>query len=315
MRQLIERVPIPLAGVMLAFAALGNFMKKTTVPGWFIPELISVLLLILLLLKLAMFPRMVENDMRFGAVAGASGAFSMGLMYLGACAGGFSHAAGAVIWYAGLLIHVLLIVYFTVRFVLHFRMEQVYTTWFLVYVGIAAASQAAASFGLAAAGQWIVWYGLAATLVLMVLITVRYRRIPSERPLRPLLSIYAAPVSLCLAGYLAAFPDKSRTPVLVLIILAQVFYVYGLIQALCMIAGPFSPAFSGFTFPFVSTAAVTYSSAVFLGTESMAGRILFPTAVAENLIGAAFLLAVFVRYLIFLGGKNAQRMRSIGQES
>ena len=61
MRQLIERVPIPLAGVMLAFAALGNFMKKTTVPGWFIPELISVLLLILLLLKLAMFPRMVEN--------------------------------------------------------------------------------------------------------------------------------------------------------------------------------------------------------------------------------------------------------------
>jgi hypothetical protein len=47
----------------------------------------------------------------------------------------------------------------------------------------------------------------------------------------------------------------------------------------------------------------------------MAGRILFPTAVAENLIGAAFLLAVFVRYLIFLGGKNAQRMRSIGQES
>ena len=170
MRQLIERVPIPLAGVMLAFAALGNFMKKTTVPGWFIPELISVLLLILLLLKLAMFPRMVENDMRFGAVAGASGAFSMGLLYLGAC--------------AGLLIHVLLIVYFTVRFVLHFRMEQVYTTWFLVYVGIAAASQAAASFGLAAAGQWIVWYGLAATLVLMVLITVRYRRIPSERPLR-----------------------------------------------------------------------------------------------------------------------------------
>ena len=293
-----------MAGVMLAFAALGNFMKKTEIFGWFIPELISVMLLVLLLLKIVLFPRMVRDGMRGGAVAGASGALSMGLMYLGACAGGFSHAAGAVIWYIGFLVHILLIVYFTVRFVLHFQMKQVYTTWFLVYVGIAAASQAAASFGLAAAGQWIVWYGLAATLVLMVLITVRYRRIPSEKPLRPLLTIYAAPVSLCLAGYLAAFPDKSRMLVLVLIIIAQVFYVYGLVQAFRMIAGPFSPAFSGFTFPLVSTAAVTYSSAVFLGTESPAGRVLLEAGVAENLIGAAFLLVVFVRYLIFLGGSS-----------
>lgn len=304
MRRIIERVPLPMAGVMLAFAALGNFMKKTEIFGWFIPELISVMLLVLLLLKIVLFPRMVRDGMRGGAVAGASGALSMGLMYLGACAGGFSHAAGAVIWYIGFLVHILLIVYFTVRFVLHFQMKQVYTTWFLVYVGIAAASQAAASFGLAAAGQWIVWYGLAATLVLMVLITVRYRRIPSEKPLRPLLTIYAAPVSLCLAGYLAAFPDKSRTLVLALVIIAQVFYVYGLVQALRMIAGPFSPAFSGFTFPLVSTAAVTYSSAVFLGTESPAGRVLLEAGVAENLIGAAFLLVVFVRYLIFLGGSS-----------
>ncbi len=304
MRRIIERVPLPMAGVMLAFAALGNFMKKTEIFGWFIPELISVMLLVLLLLKIVLFPRMVRDGMRGGAVAGASGALSMGLMYLGACAGGFSHAAGAVIWYIGFLVHILLIVYFTVRFVLHFQMKQVYTTWFLVYVGIAAASQAAASFGLAAAGQWIVWYGLAATLVLMVLITVRYRRIPSEKPLRPLLTIYAAPVSLCLAGYLAAFPDKSRMLVLVLIIIAQVFYVYGLVQAFRMIAGPFSPAFSGFTFPLVSTAAVTYSSAVFLGTESPAGRVLLEAGVAENLIGAAFLLVVFVRYLIFLGGSS-----------
>lgn len=304
MRRIIERVPLPMAGVMLAFAALGNFMKKTEIFGWFIPELISVMLLVLLLLKIVLFPRMVRDGMRGGAVAGASGALSMGLMYLGACAGGFSHAAGSVIWYIGFLVHILLIVYFTARFVFHFQMKQVYITWFLVYVGIAAASQAAASFGLAAAGQWIVWYGLAATPVLMVLITIRYRRIPSERPLRPLLTIYAAPVSLCLAGYLAAFPDKSRMLVLVLIIIAQVFYVYGLVQAFRMIAGPFSPAFSGFTFPLVSTAAVTYSSAVFLGTESPAGRVLLEAGVAENLIGAAFLLFVFVRYLIFLGGSS-----------
>ena len=191
MREKIRHVPIPLSGVMLGFAALGNYLKSSSVMLWGLMECIALFLLVLLILKILMFPRETAADMGNAAIAGASGTFSMGLMFLGVGAAFVNRYAGAALWGIGLLLHILLILYFTGTFVLHFRLEQVYTTWFLVYVGITAAAAPGSVFGMQRIGRVLVYWGLACTAVLMVLITVRYARIPVEKQYRPMTAIYA----------------------------------------------------------------------------------------------------------------------------
>ena len=226
MREKIRHVPIPLSGVMLGFAALGNYLKSSSALLWGLMECTALFLLVLLILKFLMFPRETAADMGNAAVAGASGTFSMGLMFLGVGAASVNRYAGAALWGIGLLLHILLILYFTGTFVLHFRLEQVYTTWFLVYVGITAAAATGSVFGMQRIGRVLVYWGLACTAVLMVLITVRYVRIPVEKHYRPMTAIYAAPVSLCLVGYIQSFDGTKEQTVLILAFLAHVFYMF-----------------------------------------------------------------------------------------
>ncbi|MCI2132685.1 MAG: TDT family transporter [Eubacterium sp.] len=290
-------MPIPLSGVMLGFAALGNYLKSSSVMLWGLMECIALFLLVLLILKILMFPRETAADMGNAAIAGASGTFSMGLMFLGVGAAFVNRYAGAALWGIGLLLHILLILYFTGTFVLHFRLEQVYTTWFLVYVGITAAAATGSVFGMQRLGRVLVYWGLACTAALMVLITVRYVRIPVEKHYRPMTAIYAAPVSLCLVGYIQSFDGTKERAVLILAFLAHVFYVFGLILAVRLIGKRFYPSFSAFTFPFINTAAATRLSASAAGQAGIGGKLLQLLVKPECAIGMALLLIVFCRYL------------------
>ena len=57
MREKIRHVPIPLSGVMLGFAALGNYLKSSSALLWGLMECTALFLLVLLILKFLMFPR------------------------------------------------------------------------------------------------------------------------------------------------------------------------------------------------------------------------------------------------------------------
>lgn len=304
MREKIRHMPIPLSGVMLGFAALGNYLKSSSVMLWGLMECIALFLLVLLILKILMFPRETAADMGNAAIAGASGTFSMGLMFLGVGAAFVNRYAGAALWGIGLLLHILLILYFMGTFVLHFRLEQVYTTWFLVYVGITAAAATGSVFGMQRLGRVLVYWGLACTAALMVLITVRYVRIPVEKHYRPMTAIYAAPVSLCLVGYIQSFDGTKERAVLILAFLAHVFYVFGLILAVRLIGKRFYPSFSAFTFPFINTAAATRLSASAAGQAGIRGKLLQILVKPECAIGMVLLLLVFCRYLHFMTGTS-----------
>ena len=304
MREKIRHMPRPLSGVMLGFAALGNYLKSSSVMLWGLMECIALFLLVLLILKILMFPRETAADMGNAAIAGASGTFSMGLMFLGVGAAFVNRYAGAALWGIGLLLHILLILYFTGTFVLHFRLEQVYTTWFLVYVGITAAAATGSVFGMQRLGRVLVYWGLACTAALMVLITVRYVRIPVEKHYRPMTAIYAAPVSLCLVGYIQSFDGTKERAVLILAFLAHVFYVFGLILAVRLIGKRFYPSFSAFTFPFINTAAATRLSASAAGQAGIRGKLLQILVKPECAIGMVLLLLVFCRYLHFMTGTS-----------
>ena len=62
---MIQKVPIPLCGVMLGFAALGNLLQSYGEGIRYVCGGIATFLLILVLMKLIMFPEMIKEDFKF----------------------------------------------------------------------------------------------------------------------------------------------------------------------------------------------------------------------------------------------------------
>ena len=82
MKDIIKKVPIPLCGVMLGTAALGNLLQSYGEGIRNVCGIFAAFLLILVLLKLIMFPGMIKEDMGNPIMASVSGTFTMALMIL-----------------------------------------------------------------------------------------------------------------------------------------------------------------------------------------------------------------------------------------
>ncbi len=293
-----------MAGLMLGLAALGNLLQSYSESVRLLCGAISAILGILILCKCLFHFDMVKEDMKNPAVASVSGTFSMALILLSAYAKPFMGSSAVYIWYLGIGLHTLLIVYFTVRFLCKLNMKTVFASYYIVYVGIVAASVTAPAFGQTRLGLGIFWFGLVCCLILLVLVTVRYvkhREIPE--PARPLFCIYTAPVSLCLAGYLQSAEVKSPEMVLFLLILASVLYLSVLVQLPKFLALPFYPSYSAFTFPVVISAIALKMSAGFLGKAGYSVSFLPALVTVETVIAVCLVVYVFIRYMKFLFSK------------
>lgn len=120
MKDIIKKVPIPLCGVMLGTAALGNLLQSYGEGIRNVCGIFAAFLLILVLLKLIMFPGMIKEDMGNPIMASVSGTFTMALMILSTYVKPYIGQAAYIIWLLAIILHIVLIVYFTAKFVFIF---------------------------------------------------------------------------------------------------------------------------------------------------------------------------------------------------
>ena len=78
----IKKVPIPLCGVMLGLAALGNLLQSYSEGIRYVCGLAAAFCLILVILKLVCFPKMIAEDMKNPIMASVAGTLPMALMLL-----------------------------------------------------------------------------------------------------------------------------------------------------------------------------------------------------------------------------------------
>ena len=90
MKRVIEKVPVPLAGVTLGLTALGNLLAGLSpVLRWGCGTA-AALLFFLLLAKLILFPEKIKNDFSNPIIASVSATFFMTLMQLSPIPASFS---------------------------------------------------------------------------------------------------------------------------------------------------------------------------------------------------------------------------------
>ena len=129
MNNVIKKVPIPLCGVMLGTAALGNLLQSYSEGIRYVCGVFAAFLSVLVLLKLIMFPGAVKEDMTNPIMASVSGTFPMALMILSTYVKPFIGQAAYYIWLFAIALHVVLIIYFTIKFIAKLAMPKVFASY------------------------------------------------------------------------------------------------------------------------------------------------------------------------------------------
>ena len=307
MKDTIKKVPIPLCGVMLGLAALGNLLQSYSESIRYICGILAAFLLVLVLLKLIMFPKVVREDMNNPIMASVSGTFPMALMLLSVYVKPFIGKVAYFIWLLAICLHVILIIYFTVKFLLKLQMPKVFASYFIIYVGIAVASVTAPAYEkTASVGTAAFWFGFITLILLLVLVTYRYvkfQEVPD--PAKPLICIYAAPTSLCIAGYVQSVTPKSYGFLMGILAVATVIYIFALVKAVTYLKMPFYSSYAAFTFPFVISAIASKQTMACVANMGSPLPFLKYVVLIETIIAVLFVAYTFIRYMGFLfGGKK-----------
>lgn len=311
--QFISRVSVPYAGVALGFAALGNLLQSYGEPLHAACGVVSLVFVVLLLVKIAFDFQGFASSLKDPIPASVLGTLPMACMLLATYAKPLSATAARVVWMVAVAAHILLILWFSVRFFgRKFALKKVFASYYIVYVGIVVASVTAPAFEAQAFGNAAFWFGLACFDVLFVLVSARYLKVEKPpAPARPVFCIYAAPASLCVAGYVQSGMPKSLTFCLVLLGIAQVIYIVALVKAPKFLFGKFYPSLASLTFPFVISAVglkQALAMAVKLGV-ALPGLSLLVTV--ETVIALVLCLVVAVRFTtnLFGSAKKHQAVR------
>lgn len=302
MQQFLTKLPVPICGLMLGLVALGNLLKSVGLLALGQAfGLVGLVFLMLVVLKIIFAWDSVVAALQDNVVASVAPTFSMGWMV--ACTYFADFAVTKYFWLVGVAIHLLLALYFTVKFLRPrvLKFDDIYPSWYIVYVGPGIIPITAGRF-FPAVGQAF-FYPVLIIYAIMLPIVLWRALFGSEIAdgKLPLMMVIAAPTSLCLTGFLNAFPHGSTTLIGVLVVLAQFLLLSMLIfMARFLPKLAFYPSYSAFTFPLV------ISATAFLGTVKRLhlGNVWQQLGYVEVLIATLTVTYVLIGYVKFLIQQN-----------
>ena len=130
---------------------------------------------------------------------------------------------------------------------------------------------------------------------------MRYVKCPQvPEPAQPLICIYAAPTSLCIAGYVQSVTPKSKSFLLAMLVVATVLYIFSLVKAIGYLKLKFYPSYAAFTFPFVISAIATKQTMACLANMGQPMPVLQYAVLIETVIAVIFVAYTFIRFMGFL---------------
>lgn len=312
-RTFIKDVPVPIAGVALGVVALGNLLAPLSETVQVSCSIISAVLVALLLAKIAFATDQFAQDMKNPVMASTCATLFMSIMQLASSFSRVAYEPAFALWCAAVVSHFVLMAWFTKTFIAQFDLKHVHATYFIAYVGIIVASLTSPTFGMEHLGQLLFWFGFACYVVLLVVVTLRYARHEVAAPAKPTFCVYAAPMSLSLAGYLAVMPEPNLAFVGALAVAAQVLFLIVVVRVPSFVKAGFYPSYAAMTFPFVITAtAAGRALSTFAASGVMLPEALGWVVAAETVFAALMVTFVLARYLIHLGkcARNAAAVRA-----
>jgi exfoliative toxin A/B len=176
-------------------------------------------------------------------------AFFMLLMVLSMYIYQWIPATARILFIGAIMLHAVHIVIFSFRYILRgVNIKTFVPSWFVTFNGIMVSTVTGAAV-IPAFSRIILYYGLTVYAVLILFLALRLVKAPVDAALLHTRAIVLAPVSLCLASYLAVEPEPVFALALALYGLLLLSLLYIIIWIPRFFAVPFTPGFAGLTFP------------------------------------------------------------------
>lgn len=305
MNAILKKYPVPITGLILGLAAAGNLVQSYGEIYRSILGIVSAILFVLMLVKIIKFKEGVKEQLQNPVVASVFPTFSMAIMILATYLKPLSQSLAFMLWCGGVIFHIILIFWFSKKFLSSSKIKQVFPSWFIVYVGIAVASVTAPAFKMNVVGQVAFWFGLITYIILLPIALYRVIKIKEmPEPTLPTLIIFAAPASLLLAGYMNSFETKNMSIVWLLMMLSLAMYIAAIIMLPKLLKLKFYPSYSAFTFPFVISGIAMKLTNGYLTKAGNPIEGLIYLVKLQELIGVATTLYVLFKYIQFLNAKE-----------
>lgn len=306
MKKVIKSIPIPYAGVMLAFAAGGNLAAKYGMAYKNFFGIISAISLILLTLKVILDFNAVVESLKHPVLSSVMCTYPMGVIVLSTYLIPFNKQLAYSFWIVGIILHFILLGIFTKNHIFNFKIKKVFPSYFIVYVGFVCASVTAPAYGMNSLGKILFYLGFINYLILLPIVFYRttiIKEIP--KPAIPTITIFAAPASLCLAGYMSSFTNKNLTLVSIMLFLSVISVTLVIAYSPKMLKNGFFPSYSAFTFPLVISAIASAKTLHFY--LNINKNIKYLITYSNSIIILSFLVNFYVllKYIIFLNKKNS----------
>ena len=298
----VQKVPVAICGVALGFAALGNLFK-TSFEGFYLAcGILSIALLALYTLKFIVSTKTVLRELSDPIGLSVSATYPMAVMLISVYLKADIGDAAQLFWFTGIALHILCIALFTSRYIAKFNWENVHASWFIVYVGIVVASVTAPAFNFeTSVGTVLFWFGFICLVVLFIVVSIKYIKYgPVPDFAESLACIYAAPTSLCVAGYVQSIMPKFVPFLLVMLAIASIIYVVSFAWCIRCLTKPFFPGHAAFTFPFVISAIACKQTSICLAELGQPLQWLDGIATVETMLAVGLCIVVLVRLLAFV---------------
>ena len=298
----VQKVPVAICGVALGFAALGNLFQTSFEGLYLACGIISIFLLAIYTLKFIVSTKVVLRELSDPIGLSVAATFPMAVMLISVYMKADIGDAAQLFWFVGIALHILCIVLFTSRYVTKFNWENVHASWFIVYVGIVVASVTAPAFNFeTSVGTVAFWFGFICLVGLFIVVSTKYVKYgPMSDSAESLACIYAAPTSLCIAGYVQSIAPKFVPFLLVMLAIASIIYVASLVWCARCLTKPFFPSHAAFTFPFVISAIACKQTSICLAELGQPLQWLDGIATVETVLAAGLCIVVLVRLLAFV---------------
>ena len=293
---IIKKIPLPFSGVMLSCFVLGNLLKTYHNNLYFLFSSIGCFLFVFISLKIITDFKSLLQDLKHPVISSVLPTYTMGMMLLSAFIKVNFEVNTLGMWYLAIILHGLLIVNYSLRFILNFNLQKIFPSIFVVYVGVVVSSVTGPLFNLSL-GRYAFYFGLVfyfLTLAVIIFRLFKHKAFPE--PAKPTLAIMAAPASLLLAGYQFAFAGNMNTGLLYLLLVFSLgMYAFVFIKLPKLLSLKFSPGFAAFTFPMVISALAVKKVSVYLDLD-----LLLILANIQTFIATLILIYVLSRYMLFL---------------
>ena len=295
---IIEKLPLPVCGLILALFSLGNLLNDTHPYLKVICGLTAGIFLVLILSKVVLYPNLIKKDFKNPVIVSNSGTFSMSLMILSTYLASFIPNAAYGVWILGVALHILLIIYFTYHFIIrNFDISTVYPSYWIVYIGITMGAITAHAHGLDEIGFIFFLVGFISMLITLPLVVYRYLKyndVPDAN--KPLICIFTAVLSILIVGYVNSYNVISIGFLEVMYVFACIFYIFALAKFIEYRNIDFYPSFSAFTFPFVISGLATKGVISKIGSNITLNSFL----TIQTIIATAIVAYVMTKYVKFL---------------